>query len=78
MFRLPITQCLAPCRVRVSNVSELCVPEQLSGSETFHEELDASKNELLVCGKLQAKQSHCSVEVLRLLKASSVSPEHLA
>ena len=78
MFRLPITQCLAPCRVKVSNVSELGVPEQFSGSETFNKELDDSKNESLIYGKLQAKQSHCSVEVLRLLKASFVSPEHLA
>ena len=64
----------------VSNISELDVSKQFPWSETFNMELDNSKNESLICGKLQAKQSHCSVEVLSLslLKASFFSSEHLA
>lgn len=69
MFRLPITQCLAPYRLRVSKISEL-KSEQFPGSQTFNEELDDSKNESLICGKLQAKQSHFSAEILSLLKVS--------
>lgn len=59
MFRLPITQCLAPCRLRVSNTSDISVSKHFPGSETFNEELDDSKNESLICGKLFVESVLC-------------------